>query len=270
MGEETKIGFADAYASAQRAEEGASRQNGRPGAGFAGALFQRALIAGAILAGGMPGIVLHRLPDRMAADRTALALAAVAGLLSGTCAWALCALRCVWRPGGAFMLWLVCTAATVGGAWITRMQLLAGPPLTIADFAYEVIALALASACVVRFGAIRPRFFCSACGRRGRGRFRLKDLCLLVPESRAYVALAAGDVSSLLSSTPVATPGRAVVTVDVRFCDVCCRGSLWVSRIGASGRPVREPLLQGIELAPEAVRALLELAQDDAARRARR
>ena len=259
MGEETKISIADAYASAQRAEDGAPCRDGRAGIGVVASLSRRGLLAVALLAGLLSGFVHVRNPAWAGEVWAGPSVAAAAGLVSGACAWALCALRCVWRPGGVFGLWLVCALATIGGDWITRAHLLGSRP-SVAAFAGEAAVILLAAACVAWFAA-RPRFFCPGCGRRGRGGFRLADLCILVPESRAFVQLASGDVSPLLSSSPVAEPGRTVVTVDVRFCTDCCRGAMWVARAGAAGRPEKEPRLQGIALEPDAVRGLLELAR---------
>ena len=259
MGEETKISIADAYASAQRAEGGMPCRECRPGIGVAAPLLRRVLLAVALVAGVLPGVVLDRFPGWAGEVWAGPSVAAAAGLVSGAAAWALCALRCVWRPGGVFGLWLVCALATVGGDWIARAHLF-GPRPSAAAFAAEAAAILLASACVAWFAA-RPRFFCRDCGRRGRGGFRVADLCILVPESRAFVQLASGDVSPLLSASPVAQPGRTVVTVDVRFCTACCRGAMWVARTGAAGRSAKEPRLQGVELEPDAVRGLLELSR---------
>jgi len=123
-------------------------------------------------------------------------------------------------------------------------------------------AVLVPSSALVFHLLVRGLYFCRDCGTWGRARFTVRRLNLLIPESRAFVQLASGDVSPLLSASPVPAPHATAVRVQVRHCASCRRGVLSVARLeGRGGKAVSVPRLRRIELSPDAVRALSELAR---------
>lgn len=141
-----------------------------------------------------------------------------------------------------------------------------GLPLLIA-YAGEIIAVAALAGLVLRAGA-HGGYFCRTCRKWAHARFTLQNLYLLVPESHAFVLLASGDVSPLVSASPVPERRATALQVKVSHCDGCRHGAMWISRVEGTGRGARYrrkavpvPRLQRVELSPDAVRALLELAR---------
>ena len=141
-----------------------------------------------------------------------------------------------------------------------------GLPL-LAAYVSEIAAVAALAGLVFRAGA-RGGYFCRNCGTWARARFTLQSIYLLVPESHAFVQLASGDVSPLVSASPVPERRATALQVEVSHCAGCRHGAMWISRVEGTGRGARYrrkavpvPRLQRIELSPDAVRALLELAR---------
>lgn len=114
----------------------------------------------------------------------------------------------------------------------------------------------LATGCVV----YRRGYLCETCERWGKGHRVLSPLYLCVPEPTAFSLLARGNVSPLVSASPVPTStSQTALTAVVRYCTTCRRGALWVLRSVSGGSRRAVPGLGRIPLDAESVRSLLEI-----------
>lgn len=192
MGEEEKIGFADAYARAHETED---RRKG------------------------------------------------------GVSGWA-------WLRAAA-LLAVVLGAAAAG--WFGLPSLAAPREVGVPARAVTALLLLLSAEGVLRT-CLRGVFLCPDCRTWNQSHVTLRRLHLMIPESRAFVQLVSGDVSPLLSASPVPAPRATSLRVDVRFCASCCRGEMRVARMDGR-KAVAVPRLGRVALEPDAVRKLLELAR---------
>ncbi len=137
---------------------------------------------------------------------------------------------------------------------LEQMATLFPPGQARMDLFAQAVALCGTAALVAKL-LNRGAFFCEDCGAWSRSVCRLPPLYLCVPQIAAYAALARGDVSSILTASPVPSPrGEPAHRVVVRFCG-CRRGRMWVGCKGAVQG------LQGIPLTPAAVADLLDFAK---------
>ena len=164
--------------------------------------------------------------------------------------------------GGAWIRAAALLAVTLGAAaagWFGLPCLAAPRAVGVPARAATALLLVLLSEGVLR-ACLRGFFFCPDCRTWNRSHVTLRRLHLMIPESRAFVQLAAGDVSPLLSASPVPAPHATSLRVVVRSCASCCRGEMRVARMEGR-KAVSVPRLGRVELAPDAVRSLLELAR---------
>lgn len=168
----------------------------------------------------------------------------------------------VGASGGAWLRVVAVLAVTLGAAaagWFGLPYLAAPRDIGVSARAVTALLLVLFAEGALQ-ACLRGFFFCPDCRTWSRSHVTLRRLHLMIPESRAFVQLAAGDVSPLLSASPVPAPHATRLRVVVRSCTSCCRGVMRVVRMEGR-KAVAVPRLGRVELAPDAVRKLLELAR---------
>ncbi len=190
------------------------------------------------------------------------------GVLIGAAACAV--YRTARRTSGLLLgvIWSVLCATALYAEWVgifhvqgkvvlnplEQMATLFPPGQARMDLFGQAVALCGTAALVAKL-LNRSAFFCADCGMWSRFSCRLPPLYLCVPQVAAYAALARGDVSSILTASPVPSPrGEPAHRVVVRFCG-CRHGRMWVGCKGAVQG------LQGIPLEPAAVADLLDIAK---------
>ena len=103
-------------------------------------------------------------------------------------------------------------------------------------------AVLVPSSALVFHLLVRGLYFCRDCGTWGRARFTVRRLNLLIPESRAFVQLASGDVSPC--SPPAPSPRRTRPPCGCRCgtarpaAGACCRSP---ASKGGAARPCPSP-----------------------------
>ncbi len=190
------------------------------------------------------------------------------GVLVGA---AVCAVYRTARRTSGFLLgviWAALCATALYADWVgifhaqgkmvlnplEQMTTLFPPGRARMDLFVQAVALCGVAALVAKL-LNRGAFFCERCGTWSRFVCRLPPLYLCVPQVAAYAALARGDVSSILTASPVPSkPGEIAHHVVVRYCG-CRHGRMWINQKGAVQG------LQGIPLDPPSVADLLDFAK---------